>query len=335
MTLSGPIRELSVVLLKTFTDFNSVVSAYTSKELRNIGDYKNNVEQQASLIERQNKEIEELKFERNYLSSVVTSLNSTNSLLMLNKTRFPKAIAAKIISRSPSSWHSELIINVGTKQNIKAGMVAVTQKGILGQVQDVKPNYSIIQLIAGSQVKFGAMSQRSKVLGVLYGEKPGYAQLRFVPIGSDIQKGDIIQTSEINTVGISRYYPFAYPVGQVIEVSNNSNNSELFIRLKLFEDASTTTNVLVLLPGGDPFIPLPAEPKAENIPAPAKTVKQTYIRKKQIQTYRNNASEETKPASPEITPPQDPPSKAEEATTEQPKKKVRYTNKIKNFLNRL
>jgi hypothetical protein len=41
----------------------------------------------------------------------------------------------------------------------------------------------------------------------------------------------------------------SYPVGTVIEVSNDGNNSELMIRVKLFEDSSQSTDVLVLFPG--------------------------------------------------------------------------------------
>jgi hypothetical protein len=93
------------------------------------------------------------------------------------------------------------------------------------------------------------MIHRSKVLGVLFGDKQGYAQLKFVPIGSDVQKGDLVQTTDISPIGVERLFPMSYPVGTVMEVSNDGNNSELMIRVKLFEDSSQATDVLVLFPG--------------------------------------------------------------------------------------
>jgi rod shape-determining protein MreC len=176
-----------------------------------------------------------------------------DSLLQIKRNYFPESVAARIIARSPSSWHQEVIIDKGRSDNLRPGMVVVTEKGILGQIQDSKPDYAIVQLMSSSQIRFGAIVRRASVMGILFGDKGGYAQLKFIPIGSDIQKGDIVQTSGISPNGIEKFFPIDYPVGKVIEVSKDDNNSEMFIRVKLFEDGykMTSREVLVLMPWGN------------------------------------------------------------------------------------
>jgi len=250
VALNGPIREFFVFTLNTINSFNHSVSENTSQQIEKFSNSTELIQSQRQEIERLKKELNRASYENNLLLSQVNNVDSLNNLLALSKTRFPKAIAAKVAARSPSSWHQELIIDKGSNNQIRLGMVVVTDKGVVGQVQEVKKNYALVQSIASSQVRFGAMIQRTKVMGILFGEKPGYAQLKFIPIGSDIHKGDLIQTTEISSNGIERLFPYAYPIGKVVELMRDKNNSEMYVRVKLFEDGSTISNVLVLADAG-------------------------------------------------------------------------------------
>ncbi|MDX1920296.1 MAG: rod shape-determining protein MreC [Candidatus Caenarcaniphilales bacterium] len=260
--LSGPIREVYIQFLKFTSNFNQSVSTTVSDGIERSVSTTKLVKQQKQELEVLEKQAARDKYQLSLLSTLANKVDSLDKLLVLKKNRFPQSIAASVIARSPSSWHQQVVIDKGSSSGIEQGMIVVTPSGILGQAQEVKPNYAIVQLVSSSQLKFGAEIQRTRVMGILFGDKPGYAQLKFVPIGSDVKKGDIVQTTSVSSFKISRYYPFAYPVGKVISVTRLSNNSEMFIRVKLFENATQAYDVLVLLPGGDKpsLIPLPPNP---------------------------------------------------------------------------
>jgi rod shape-determining protein MreC len=249
--LSGPIRELYVLTLKMFASMNKSISTKTNFQVNKILNSSEVIQQQSAQIDTLTAQLADS--ERKLKTATITAqrVEITDALLKLKRSEFPKSVAASIIARSPSSWHQELIIDKGSSNGIKLGMVAVTDQGILGQVQEAKKNYSIIQLVSSSQIRFGAMVHRSGVIGILFGSKAGYAQLKFVPIGSDVQKGDIIQTTAISPSGVERLFPVSYPVGKVIEVNKDESNSEMLIKVKLFEDGSKLSDVLVLLPAGN------------------------------------------------------------------------------------
>ncbi|MDJ0626002.1 MAG: rod shape-determining protein MreC [Candidatus Caenarcaniphilales bacterium] len=248
---SGPITEIISNILKFTTATSQGIVENTSVNTQKVlSSYQ--------LIENQNREIKYLKsrlrkaeYKLNSMKVLANKVAQLDQLLQLQTNRFPKSVSSKVIARSPSSWHKQLIIDKGSNSDFRPGMVVVTPKGILGQIQEVKPNYSIVQLISSSQVKFGASIERTDVLGIIQGDKSGYALLQFVPIGSDVKKGDVVYTTQINPVGVDKLYPFSYPVGKVVSLTRLRNNSEMFIKVKLFEDASTTSEVIVLIPGED------------------------------------------------------------------------------------
>ncbi len=247
--LRGLIQEACTFIAKSATSTIQFVSSQANLQIRKTTNSKDLIEQQFQTIQELEIQLKKSNEELNNLRVIAQRDSVCEESLKMRDEYFPKSVAARIIVRSPSSWQKQVIIDKGSVEGVKMGMVVVTHKGILGRIRRVEQNHSIVELMSGAQVRFGSMIQRSKVLGVLFGDKPGYAQLKFIPIGSDVQKGDLVQTTDISPIGLERLFPMSYPVGTVMEVSNDGNNSELMIRVKLFEDSSQATDVLVLFPG--------------------------------------------------------------------------------------
>jgi len=247
--LSGPAKELAIWLAKSFSSFNQTISENSGIQIDKLINLAELIEIQRDKINKLNTIVNKQEQELNSLKSTLVQINNIENILKIKQSAFPKAVACRIISRSPSSWQKEVIIDKGSENGLKPSMVIVTSRGILGQIQEVKKNYSIVQLMTSSQVKFGAIIERTKIMGILFGDKAGYAQLKFIPIGSNVQKGDLVITSEVNPLGLERSFPSSYPVGRVVEVAHYDNNAELFIKVKLFEDGLKSRHALVLLPG--------------------------------------------------------------------------------------
>lgn len=241
---------ISIVLLVLLFVFRSPVISFIGNGLDGLSQYIDNINLKGKNqeIERLNNKLDICLVQRNLLLAEVRQNKELATLSAYKASHFPKSIVAKVIARSPNSWFNEMIINKGSRHNIKEGAVVVTKRGLLGQVGKVQPTYSVIQLLSSSQVRFGGMVQRNRLMGVVFGLESGDALLRFVPVGSDVKIGDIVQTTDIMpSSNLSKVFPKAYPIGKVKKITHSKNDSELLILVDLFENGSSVNDLLVLI----------------------------------------------------------------------------------------
>jgi rod shape-determining protein MreC len=163
------------------------------------------------------------------------------------KSRFPyKTIPAKIIGRSPSTWHKQVIINKGSSHGVSLGKGVVTEKGVIGQIQKVSPYSSIVQLVYNTDWRMGVKISGLGKYGVLSGNYPEPAFLQFITVDSNVKVGDEILTSGICIDSDNCPYPENFPVAKVISVSRDPNIVDLVVKVQFDEDLSAVREVFVL-----------------------------------------------------------------------------------------
>ncbi len=202
------------------------------------------------LLEKKNRAISELTIKINSLENEVKETEKLKSLLDLKKDIKYKTLPANVIGRSADNWHKQIIINKGTKNNIMIGDSVLTSKGIIGQVVEADKNSSIVQLISDPSYKLGCKVEKRKVLGILSGKTNSIGLLEFIPEGTEIMAGDLVEASGIASGGFLPTYPAGHPVGRIIKISRKkSRGSDLYIEVKLLENLNSLSNVLVFSPG--------------------------------------------------------------------------------------
>lgn len=157
-----------------------------------------------------------------------------------------ETIAAKIIGRSPDTWHKQIIINKGTQDGINTGKGVLTEKGIIGQVTRATKNNAIVHLIFDNNFKIGVKNQRTNQYCILNGNYPAPSYLSLITVDSDVQEGDQILSSGIALSEDNYTYPENYPIGEVIEVRKDPEIVDLMVKVKLNEDLSKIREVFVL-----------------------------------------------------------------------------------------
>ena len=201
------------------------------------------------LADEQKKTISLLKIKINYLENQNKSTTRLKELLILKNDIRYKTIPATVIGRSPDNWHKQIIINKGKDFNIKPGDSVISAKGVIGQVVEVDKNTSVTQLISDPSYKLGCRIKKKNILGILSGKTNSTGLLEFIPIGSRVKKGDLIETSGIASGGLKPSYPLGHPVGKISKISRKkSQASDLYIEVKLSEDLNSLSDVLVFLP---------------------------------------------------------------------------------------
>ncbi len=102
-------------------------------------------------------------------------------------------LAAEVIGREPSNLLHYLTIDRGSHDGVKPGMAVVTGRGLVGQIDKVRPNSATVRLLADPSSSVSALVQRSRATGVVRGVQG--------PDGTGLMMGLLPQTDGIAQVG--------------------------------------------------------------------------------------------------------------------------------------
>lgn len=172
-----------------------------------------------------------LKEENKTLSNLydrARALEIENKLLsnLLNYVTPPAAdyITARVIAEEGDAFSHSVIAYVGGK-NVKKGQVALSDKGVVGRVDQVGDMYAKIILMTDINSKIPVMVEKTRVRGILSGDNTTTPKMIFIPLESELNIGDRIVTS-----GVAGVFPAGLPVGKVVSINKNE------IRIKPFGD---------------------------------------------------------------------------------------------------
>ena len=146
-------------------------------------------------------------------------------LLDMRKHYSGNIVAAEIAYAGRDPFTRKVIIDKGTRQQIKAGQPVIDQVGLIGQVTRVYPWLAEVTLITDKQHMVSVQNLRNGLRAVLAGHgADGQLELKFIPLNADFQIGDQLVTS-----GIDGVYPPQLPVAVVATIERNP--AELFAHI--------------------------------------------------------------------------------------------------------
>lgn len=193
---------------------------------------------QLSELRDQNKELrarvvalEETRLENKRLSDLLSSTNAQGY----------KGVTATVIGMPASAWNQVIIVDKGTNEGIEINMPVLGPYGLLGQVIEVGPTYSRIRLLTDQKSGVASLIQRGRKTGITKGSISGDLMLDFISADSTVTAGDVVLTS-----GLGGVYPKGLLVGEVLEVSKETNALYKSIKLTPANDMNTVENVLIL-----------------------------------------------------------------------------------------
>lgn len=126
-------------------------------------------------------------------------------------------IIAEIIRDARNPYARKIILNRGTTHGITAGVAVIDGSGVVGQVTAVGLLSSEVTLSTEKDQPVPVMVVRNGLRAVAVGNgREGTIDVPFMPLGADIQSGDILVTS-----GIDGTYPAGLSVATVVQVEKN------------------------------------------------------------------------------------------------------------------
>lgn len=181
---------------------------------------------------------------------IIEDYNRIRALLRL-KDRSPNVVAAaNVIGRNPDQWLKMAVIDVGARDGVAENMIVIEPRGVVGRIVRVSQRTSTVLLLTDPQSGVGIITVRSKDAGVASGQAGSVdLETRFFGRSPDIEIGDRIVTS-----GYGGIFPAGLNIGEVVDISRDSQGLVVRARVRPSVDFDRLTEVLVI-----EAQPLPAE----------------------------------------------------------------------------
>ncbi|CUS26580.1 Rod shape-determining protein MreC [Paucilactobacillus oligofermentans DSM 15707 = LMG 22743] len=133
-------------------------------------------------------------------------------------------VTAAVISRTPSSWQSQIIISKGQTDGIRKNMPVLSQSGLIGRISEVNKTNSKVELLSDSNDSSNRFAIQIKtssgdvVNGIVTGYKKSTGQLIMGQVTSD---ADIKKNDKVVTSGMGGVTPKGLYVGKVAKVGKD------------------------------------------------------------------------------------------------------------------
>jgi rod shape-determining protein MreC len=160
-------------------------------------------------------------------------------------------VTGRVISRSPTVWFSDVVIDVGSGDGVEVGNPVVNGDGLVGRVSAVTGGSAKVTLIADHSSAVAAKLVPNGAQGILKPSvgDPGDMVLEYLDTEKHVGKGQSVVTSGWRGQGIESGYPPNLPIGEVTEASIAEQEAEAQVHVKPFADLREL-DVLQVLTGG-------------------------------------------------------------------------------------
>lgn len=179
------------------------------------------------------------------------------AMLDLQRRENLKGSFAEIVYAAHDVFSMKLLISKGASDRIRAGQVVMDEQGVIGQITRVYPWLSEVTLVTEKDHAVPVQIQRNGVRTVVFGAgDASQLVIRYMPVSTDIQNGDLLVTS-----GIDGVYPQGIPVAKVIKIERNPGYPFARIVCAPLGGVDQHRHMLVLAPlAQQPARPAPDDP---------------------------------------------------------------------------
>ena len=186
------------------------------------------ISQQFASLQQENQRLRELLGSRQRLSAEV--------------------LVAELTGVVPSPSRHQVIIDKGTTDGVSVGQAVIDADGLFGQVVEVGPYGSHVMLIADAAHAVPVEVSRNGVRSIAAGTGAlGALELEYVPVTTDIVKGDLLVSS-----GLGGRFPRGYPVGEVVSVVTDPTLPYAQVAARPLAALDRSRHVLVIFSGAFP-----------------------------------------------------------------------------------
>jgi rod shape-determining protein MreC len=144
-----------------------------------------------------------------------------------------KYITARVIAGSGGTLSNMLILNSGKKDGVRKGQAVVSDRGIVGRVQQVSSRSARVLMLTDINSRVPVLMVNTRIRAVMTGSNNAQAKLIHLPQEARVALGDRVVTS-----GHGGAFPPGLPVGTIASVGTQGIDVQLFTDFSRLEYVS-------------------------------------------------------------------------------------------------
>lgn len=204
--------------------------------------YQNQLEKELQQLRTENLLLKAENLKVAHLNQQIKDLNSLlGTASKVAKTH--RLSLANVIAYSSQPYTHFYKINKGSLDGIAPNQPVMDSEGIIGQIINITPTSSRVQLITDPDNQVPVRIQRTGQRGILSGQGSRQLKLNFIPNTSSLKVGDLIITS-----GLGQVYPTGYPIAEITQFHPQTNQPYALIEARPLSKLEQADKVLILMP---------------------------------------------------------------------------------------
>jgi rod shape-determining protein MreC len=162
-----------------------------------------------------------------------------------------KPVTGRVIARSPTVWHSAVMIDLGSGDGVLVDDPVISGDGLVGQVSAVQSDSAQVILITDHASAVSAKVLPAGVQGVIRPSvgDPEDLVLDFIDSTKRVGVGQTVVTSGWRAQGLASLFPPGIPVGVVTKASVLEQEASQQVHVRPFADLANLDLVQVLTGG--------------------------------------------------------------------------------------
>ncbi len=229
-SMLAPIQEgISTTLVKIENSLFAVV------EFEKVKDENSDLKQKIATQQYLINDLEEERLQNIRLKELLNYKNTAGANYIVK--------AAEVIAYNPSNWDENIIINLGSKDEIKVGMPIINHLGYIGRVSSVSYNRAEVTLLNNKDGAVASMVRNSRFKGIVeYSpDSSNLLLMRYIPIDADLGKSDTVISS-----GLGGLVPKGLLLGKIKSFYVEADGLSQTAVIETFADLRRLEEVLVI-----------------------------------------------------------------------------------------
>ena len=162
-------------------------------------------------------------------------------LLGFMESKSRKVVPAMVIARDHLGLKDTIIIDKGKKNKVDKDMVVISGNGLVGRTRETGWTIARVLLITDRDSVISGIVQRTRDEGAIVGNGEAGLVMKYLGLGCDVKKGDIVITS-----GFGEVFEKGILIGEVESVGKDQSGLYMDAIVKPAVDMTRLEDVLVI-----------------------------------------------------------------------------------------
>jgi rod shape-determining protein MreC len=153
-----------------------------------------------------------------------------------------RTIGARVIGEDVIPWKKIILLDKGSRNNLKKDMAVVVPEGLVGRILEVEPYTAHAILLPDPDSRVSALTATSRAQGIIAGIGTDKLQMKYLALDAEVTVGEDVTTS-----GIGSIFQKGLQIGKIEAIERDGDGLHLLALVKPSVPFSKLEEVLCLV----------------------------------------------------------------------------------------